>query len=248
MRFANGRLFWGLLVITLGVIWLLNNLSVTQVPLGDLISLYWPVVLLYFGLIGTLSAFSRASTNGQRRGILWGSVIINLVVVALGVIILGNNNGWFLIELSMLWKLFLPLVVMIAGLLLLRGGVDHPGARTYWAVMSGARIVRENWDDMAVIGLMGGATLDLTRAGLPEQEDVVIDVYTIMGGVDIKVPENVTVVCEWSSLMGGLEMNNRSAGAVLDHRTLSSGEGPRVRVRAVTVMGGVDIKRPGEKA
>ena len=82
--------------------------------------------------------------------------------------------------------------------------------------------------------LMGGGELDLTEARFAEQETIIY-AYAIMGGIGIKVPEDVTVHVEGFGLMGGFD--HRAAG--------DAGPGrPVVRIRGLAIMGGVDVKRP----
>lgn len=240
IRLSAGRVFWGLILTALGVIWLLNNVGATNINLGDLIGHYWPLIPIYFGVTSMYDVVLKRGWG--HHGILWGSLIINALFTLIFTVVLGNINFWWSIDLSLLWKLLVPAVLLTVGVALMVGGFSRPGARTYWGIMSGVKDVRNTWDDLAVITVMGGATIDLTPAGLPDR-DVLIDVYAIMGGGDIKVPEGVTVVCEWTGVMGGVSVFGRSANAVVDHRTVREGEGPVVRVRALTVMGGYDIKR-----
>lgn len=239
MRLPTGRIFWGLLLTLLGVVWLLENLNLASVSLGTLFGQYWPVIIIYFAAAGILEALTR---TGQGRGVLWGTLAVNGLVAAVFTIVLGNKNGWWAVDLDLLWKLALPAVLLLIGGMLMVGGVRRPGARSYLAVMSGAKDKRTTWEDLSAVAVMGGADLDLTGAGLPDR-DILIDVYAIMGGVDIRVPEGVTVVCDWTGIMGGASVvRGQESGAIVDHRQLVHGTGPVVRVRALTVMGGVKVR------
>jgi hypothetical protein len=83
------------------------------------------------------------------------------------------------------------------------------------------------------VALMGGCTLDLREAALPPGE-LQITAVTVMGGVEIIVPEGVEVTISGFSLMGGYE----ARAADLPRRPGT----PLVRVRAFSIMGGVDVK------
>jgi Domain of unknown function (DUF1707)/Cell wall-active antibiotics response 4TMS YvqF len=79
---------------------------------------------------------------------------------------------------------------------------------------------------------MGGGTIDLREAGFAEQ-NVTIRAFTLMGGIEILVPEDVEVVLHGVPIMGGIDGpagGNPLPGA------------PRVTIIAVAVMGGVDVK------
>lgn len=104
------------------------------------------------------------------------------------------------------------------------------------AVMGGAerrgrwRVRNRTW----ILALMGGVDLDLREAELPVG-DVEITAWAIMGGVDVRVPEGVRVEIGGFALMGA----NGSQGAAGPPPPGA----PTVRVRAYSVMGGVNVRR-----
>jgi len=85
--------------------------------------------------------------------------------------------------------------------------------------------------------MMGGIQLDLREARFSQRE-VTIDAYTLMGGIDIIVGEDIEVDISGFGIMGGF-----------DHR--ASGPGlpgaPRLRVYGFALMGGVNVQRRGPK-
>jgi hypothetical protein len=117
------------------------------------------------------------------------------------------------------------------------GGTPGPSASI--ALMSGF----ERTGDWVVpryhtaVAVMGGGTLDLTQARFAEQQ-VTIQAFTIMGGIEILVPDDITVRVHGFGLMGGF-----------DHK--ASGDGPPgapvVTINGFALMGGVEIKRPKRK-
>jgi hypothetical protein len=100
------------------------------------------------------------------------------------------------------------------------GGVDRGGA---WVVPP----------RHSVVALLGGVQLDLREARFSQRE-VTIDVFTLMGGVDITVGEDVEVDVSGFGIMGGF-----------DHRATGPGVpgAPRVRVVGLALMGGVNVRR-----
>jgi len=236
VRIPTRRIFWGLMLAALGVVWLLKNLGLTTYDFGDVLSQYWPCILIFFGVVGSLQVLSA----NPGRGILWGSVILNVLIALLGVALLGNINGWYYVNVDFFVRLIVPVLLLLLGLSLLRGSVQRPGARTLWAVMGGPRYTLGQWDDLSVISVMGGQKVDLTQAGIP-MKDVIIDVYAVMGGADIFLPDTVTVECQWTGALGGLEFNGEHIGGALDFRKMEAGQGPKVLVRAHTIMGGAKV-------
>lgn len=239
----TGRFFWGLVLMALGGGWLLRNLGIFAFDLGDLIRQYWPVIPIYFGLSSMMEVAIRGGSGS--RGFLWGSLTINLVLTLIFAAILGNINGWWYVDLSLFWKLLVPAVLLFVGISLMTGGIRRPGAKTYVAIMSGHKVARTTWDDLSIINIMGGLDIDMAQASLPEQ-DVLIDVYALMGGGSLRVPPGVQVVCEVTALMGGVKILGKEGGGLIARSVVEAGEGPVVRVRATTIMGGFDVK-PGRE-
>jgi Domain of unknown function (DUF1707)/Cell wall-active antibiotics response 4TMS YvqF len=103
------------------------------------------------------------------------------------------------------------------------------------AVLSGARrmgrwVVPRKYVAVAV---MGGIELDLSDAQFSEPE-VTLHAYTVMGGIEITVPDDVEVDVSGLAFMGGFDHNASGPGAP---------GAPRVRVLGCAVMGGVEVRR-----
>ncbi|HEY6621968.1 MAG TPA: DUF5668 domain-containing protein, partial [Steroidobacteraceae bacterium] len=79
---------------------------------------------------------------------------------------------------------------------------------------------------------MGGCELDLREALMGAGELAVIDVFVIMGGVNIFVPPHWTVSQEIVPLMGGVHDKTRS---------VPSNPAQHLLIRGTVVMGGVEI-------
>jgi len=107
------------------------------------------------------------------------------------------------------------------------GGIDRRGT---WTVPR----------RMKIVAVFGGANLDLREARFPPGV-VELDVTAVMGGINIVVPPGLAVQMHGSAIMGGFADINR-APANPDPDT------PLLRVRGLTMMGGVDVdmRLPGE--
>jgi predicted membrane protein len=79
---------------------------------------------------------------------------------------------------------------------------------------------------------MGGCELDLREALMSSGELAVVDVFVIMGGVNIFVPPNWTVSQEVVPLLGGVHDKTRS---------VPSNPAQHLLVRGTVLMGGVEI-------
>ncbi|HEY4453651.1 MAG TPA: DUF1707 domain-containing protein [Pseudonocardiaceae bacterium] len=110
-----------------------------------------------------------------------------------------------------------------------------PGATASIALMSGFERTG-NWvvpRYHTAVAIMGGGELDLTQARFAEAETT-INAFTIMGGIEIVVPDDITVRVQGFGLMGGF-----------DHK--ATGDGPPgcpvVTINGLAIMGGVEVKR-----
>jgi hypothetical protein len=110
------------------------------------------------------------------------------------------------------------------------------GARWLIAIMGGCER-KGRWrlaERATSLNIMGGADLDLSQAELAG-DHVELTVFSLMGGADIYVPENVQVEVSEFAFMGGnsvkLGDNPRGTGA------------PMIKLRLISIMGGSDVKR-----
>jgi lia operon protein LiaF len=103
------RLFWGMVIIAVGVVFLLNQTGVTTFNIGDLFSNFWPVFIILFGLQGLLI---------QRAGGFWW----NPAVILVGFVFLGRNLHWFTWSLGDIFRLIGPVVLILFGInMIVRG-------------------------------------------------------------------------------------------------------------------------------
>jgi hypothetical protein len=114
------------------------------------------------------------------------------------------------------------------------GGV--PGGNISAAIMAGAQR-KGKWvvpPHYTAFALMGGVELDLTEAQFAEAETT-IQCFAFMGGVDITVPDDVTVNVNGFALLGGF-----------DHRRPQDPVpgAPVVNINGFAMLGGVNVRRP----
>ena len=110
------------------------------------------------------------------------------------------------------------------------------GARWLVAIMGGCDR-RGRWrlgERVTSLNIMGGSDLDLNEAELAA-EHVELTVFSLMGGADVRVPDGLNVEVSDFALMGG---NGVDIG---DPRP--DPDGPVLRLRLISIMGGTDVKR-----
>ena len=110
------------------------------------------------------------------------------------------------------------------------------GDRWVVSVMSGHER-RGRWRVAArctVLNIMGGSEIDLNDAELSERVTQV-NVYSVMGGGEVRVPNGVSVQVSNFAIMGGNDVQ-------LGDEVVPPG-GPVIRIRLVSIMGGAAVKR-----
>jgi hypothetical protein len=106
---------------------------------------------------------------------------------------------------------------------------------TLFAMMSGVRRqVTGAFAGAEATAIMGGVELDLRYSAM-DGDEVIIDTFALWGGIEIWVPAHWEIVSQGLPLMGAFEDKT--------HVTTHGGNRqPRLLVRGVAIMGGVEIK------
>ncbi|WP_419874402.1 cell wall-active antibiotics response protein LiaF [Candidatus Pristimantibacillus sp. PTI5] len=104
-NFAN-RLFTGLVIIAVGVLFLLRQTGHVTFDFGDLFSTYWPVILIIVGIRGLLS--SRTHGSGSSW---WGAVVL-----LIGCVFLGRNLELFAWSIGDIVPYIWPVAVILVGI------------------------------------------------------------------------------------------------------------------------------------
>ncbi len=214
------KLVLGLSILTLGVLFTLDNLDL--VDAGNFLD-YWPLALVAVGL----------TKLAQSRGAI-GWIGASLWIFA---------GGWWtaynieLVDIHVfeLW----PILLIVCGLSMVRrslGGSrsEHGGrSASCVAVLSGFRrqIADKDYKGGDFTAVMGGCEIDLTEAEI--QGEAVIDVTAIMGGIHMRVPRTFTVESKVTAILGGVEDQTDPSRADPNQRLVITG---------MAMMGGVEIK------
>ena len=111
-----------------------------------------------------------------------------------------------------------------------------PGSTTAFAMMSGFE-KRGDWvvpRFFSATAFMGGGVLDLTQARFAGPE-CTIQVFAFMGGIEVIVPNDITVRVNGFGFMGGF-----------DHKGAHEGPpgAPVLTVSGFAMMGGVEVRGP----
>lgn len=233
-RRASHQVVLGLLVMGMGVLFLLDNLDILDFrhAIG-----FWPLAFIAAGVI-------VLSGDGPRSGSYTGVVLIGV-----GVLMILGRLGVLYISWSMVWPL---LLIALGGLILFRtlgpGRTPRPLAADGAASIDGAAVADKVVDVVAILGgverrittpdflggeitaVLGGCALDLREASIVKE--AVLNVFTIWGGINIKVPPDWTVVWAGTALMGGFAEKTAS----------TPDSSKRLVIRGYAIMGGVEVR------
>jgi hypothetical protein len=219
------QVIFGLLVVALGVIFTLDNLEI--IDARDYLQ-YWPAALVAVGMLKLWHA--------SRDGHGWFG---GLFILAVGAWMLIERMVYIRIDARDVLPLFL---VFIGGYMVWRGfggqrrerSSDGHSSFSGLAIMGGVsrRSNSQTFIGADLTAVMGGCEIDLRQASIAPGTEAVIDAFALWGGIEIKVPEDWTVVTRVTPLMGGVEDKTR-VPQVTDRRLVING---------LVIMGGIVVK------
>ncbi len=225
----NAQLVFGLIIIAVGVLFVLDNLD--MVYAGDILR-YWPAILVVIGL-------AKLTEPHTSKFWAWTFIVVGglLLLDKMDVIDFRIGDWW-------------PLILIAIGGTILWGAVTRKSMHTVvlngddtdtdesvlslTAIMGGfeKKILSNDFRGGNVTTIMGGAELDLRQAVIKGNE-AVIDVFVLMGGIELKVPETWRVIMKGVPIMGGFSDESR---------TPESASAKTLVLQGNVLMGGVEIK------
>ena len=236
-RLGRG-IFFGLMLIIVGLLWVLHNTGVLVLP----IRVWWPLILIFIGLMHLV--------HHRRIFDFFGWLMMGL-----GVLFLLITNGF--VDKEEAWK-YWPVLLVILGLTIIfqRGTGCTPGFRHRIAcakkedeplqessgsedliklnMMFGGlhkKITSTHFKGGSISVIFSGVEIDLRSAELAE-EGAVLDISAIFGGVELRLPESWVVETHGSAILGGV--NSKYANT-------EDNQGKRLVIKASAIFGGVEI-------
>lgn len=206
----------GVCCVAFGVLLLMQRAG--TIEMRQIVEL-WPLVLVVVGG----AVVWQASRGGDMRGS-------------------GACAGW------LAWVVVLGLVFSHAyDRRSAATAAGNAGAINTFAVMSGDRRapVDGAFSGGTVTTVLGGTHLDLTRASLAPGETAVVDVFTALGGTEIRIPPHWRVDIQTTTVAGGVTDQRARGGDTRDDdgaTTASAADQPRLVIQGVVFMAGVTIK------
>ena len=236
----------GALILGAGVVLLLDQQGILNAD--RVFNYFWPAVLIAGGIV-TLSG-----SRGRGGQGLWGFIMLGW-----GVLLLLSTLGIGHFRFETIW----PLAIIGVGIAMIyqaatgRGIADgsnrpqwmdyvNPWSRSgsedtqlnHVAIFGGfnKRVTAQNFRGGKLIALCGGYQIDLRKADILPGETAVIEAIAMMGGGEIKVPENWLVSMDGVGIFGGYSDESRQ---------LPPGDAAQQKklvVKGVAILGGVVVK------
>ncbi len=227
----RSRIVFGAFILAVGVFALLDNLHLFD---ARLVQPFWPLVFVALG------ALNLANPHRPGRLLVGGG----LVLAGAGMTL--QNLGLFHFEWHQLW----PLALILLGVSVIFRGFgrgngfargaslgqrnerDEHGSRISASATLSGIVLRNDSPEFTggeVSAVMGGVEIDLRQAVIATE--AVLHLSVIMGGVEIRVPREWSVVILGTPLLGGIE----------DKTVPPMMPGKRLVIEGGVIMGGVEI-------
>ncbi len=220
---------WGIVLVFIGVVLGLNALNITDARL--FFKGWWTLFII-------VPCFINLLTSKSKTG--------NLIGLIIGVLLLLSCQN--IIEFKIVWKLTLPIIIIIIGLSCIFKNVignkinqkideinkknKNKEGNEYASTFSGQKLnfANEKFEGCTISAVFGGLDLDLRNSVI--KEDVVIKASAIFGGITIIAPEDANIKVVSNSIFGGVSNKKEN-----QEKTKVT-----IYVNATCLFGGVDIK------
>lgn len=233
MNNKNSVFFWSILLVTAGSVFLLRNFG--------LLNFKFPVNIFSWRLIPLIIGINAFLKGKNVEGLIG----VGIAVIFFIPDFLSKEDYQNFVKL---WPL---LLVAIGGLILYKHynpKYDMPktskkpdGSDFEYLnesnIMAGTnkKVFSKSFEGGRVNCVMGGAQIDLTEADLAEKS--ALNVFILMGGLELRIPKEWNVIIDVLPIMGGVEDQiTKFPEAVVNKEK-------KFFLTGNVVMGGVEIKR-----
>lgn len=221
------RILWGLVFVVLGVVVALNTLDI--IDFNIFFDGWWTLIIIvpcFIGLFDTENV----------------SKIDNVIGLIIGFVLLFAT--WDLISFELIFKLFIPAILVIIGLYMIFGNLfksnvkekvkakkEKGNGESIVATFSEQMVTKKDevFESANLDAIFGSVVLDLSKAKI--KDEAVISASAIFGGIDIIVPKDVEVKVKSTPIFGGV--SNKSKGK--DTKKV-------IYIDALALFGSIDIK------
>lgn len=222
----KNNILWGLVLIILGIIILINALGIFDINV--FFKGWWTLFII-------VPCFINIFKDDDKTGSIIGTVFGILLLLAVRDVI----------DFDLLWKILLPLILIIIGIsLIFKDKITDSEKKELKKLNNSKKIEYTstfseqnlNFDDeefknTELNAIFGGIKCDIRKSKI--KDNVVINASAIFGGITIYVPKDVNVKVVSNSIFGGVSGNNKNK---VDKKNKT------IYINATCLFGGVDIK------
>jgi len=116
--FLHNRIFWGIVLIGIGILFILDQQGLIILDIGYIVSTFWPLILISIGLKGLFFQFKWGHGIGFRY-------LYPLIMITLGVYFLGRNIDYIEMSAGDFFQFVIPFLLIIIGVII----ILRPGKR-----------------------------------------------------------------------------------------------------------------------
>lgn len=212
----------GVGIIAAGVILLLANIGLFN--MSEIVRVWWPVVLVIVAMY--------LLVDDVRNNSVWAALF-----ALFGLFLLLRNLEIITIDFG---DIFWPTILIAVGVSILVGRYSTRPKTTnkpeqeVTAFLAGVdhQNRSKEYQGSKVTAVLGGATLDISKATI--KKEATITLFALMGGIEIRVPENVIIKTSTMCILGGIEDK---------YAPEEKANSPVLYIEGTVIMGGVEIKR-----
>lgn len=215
-------LILGGFLILLGIVIGLNTFGITDINI--FFSGWWTLFIIIPAL----------------NGLFKEKKLDNIIWLIIGILLLLSCQN--IIDFDLVWKLIVPIILIMIGLsFIFKNTFNNKIIKELnkksknneiCATFSEQNIkYDEKFEGNDLNAIFGSIKCDLEEAKI--EEDIVINIVAIFGGIDIIMPDNINVKIKSTAIFGGVE----------DKRKIKKIENkPTIYINATCIFGGVDVK------
>ncbi|MFD1394509.1 cell wall-active antibiotics response protein LiaF [Kroppenstedtia eburnea] len=237
-RHRWNRLIVALLVIGAGTLFLLDNFYVIDISPGEIIADFWPLILVYFGLVNLLQSL-RGVFDGRR--ICSGELLFGLLLLFLGANFLAMNLGFPHVSWLDIWKLW-PLILIYLGIRLLLSPRIKSRSSSHSDQRKGGQWYRHEHGDGYEYNLFGeinvgkvpfslenkhywvgfgSIDLNLTQAIIPNGETL-LRANGMFGSINVYLPSQLPTRVNGLCQLGSIDIMGVEDGGIIKQTSFQS--------------------------
>mgnify|MGYP001060176450 CR=1 FL=1 len=206
----------GTIIICIGIILLGNTLEIWD--LNIFFKGWWTLFIIIPSLISLVEQENKINA------------FLSLLIGILLLLATRHIISW-----HMVGRVFLPIFIIVLGLLIIFGNkkktkIRSENAKEYLSVFSSVdEEITEVKEDFTATAVFGGIELDLKEATI--KEDILISCVSVFGGIKLQLPKDVKVEINGVPIFGGAENKRRGKTGKV-----------KVIIDYVSVFGGIEIE------